>query len=297
MKITHVEEFNIHSMLNIAERNQMSYYFAKKISEIYKNKLNEKDELLLNNVKEIHNSRFIRMQNALRAVDNVLSEYLVIKSYYGFPRVGSDIDIYTHDFERTRKIFNQNGFRQIEAKDQKALFLINDFKIHLHRKVSWANETTTFIDDNLIWRDPRTVTIGDIAVVTPNINADLLMHLAHFNFECFQITLANIFYFLNNIKYADWSIILEQARKHNWERALKSSIRLIDTFYHTFYSTDCPLKEFEVDHSGEKSFKKISLPIIIPRSILLKAIIDKGLFVWAITERTSMSVRMLFKGH
>jgi hypothetical protein len=287
------EDVNTEALLLLAEKNQMSYYFANKLATTYSKELDGNTLSIIRNIIKVNETNFTCMQNALKTLAYSLADYLVIKTFLGFPRVGSDIDILTHDFKRTVETFLEYKFDPIEIKSQKALFSIQGFKIHLHRNVTWANEKLTFIDNELIWANPRTVTLSQVEIKIPNANADFLMHIAHINFEFFCINLPNILYLYNQAKAVDWSILLEQARKHNWERTFKSSIKLLDVLHHTFYPEECPFLEWNLEHRGIPDLKRVSLPMPIPRINMLFAAIEKGLIKWAISNQTLMLTRML----
>jgi hypothetical protein len=270
----------------------MSYYLANKLATDYREELNGSISHTIKNIIRAHEIKCTQMQRALETLNRVLDDYLVIKTYYDFPKIGSDIDILTYNFNKAIKTFLKNKFDLIEYRSQKVLFNIQGFKIHLHRNVTWADEKSIFIDNELLWTNPQTVILGQVEVKIPNANADFLIHLAHINFECFYITLPNIIHLYKLANNVNWDLLLRQARKHRWERTFRRSVKLLDTFHHTFYNEKCPFHEWNIEHCGIKDLKKVSLPLPVPRKNLVFAIMEKRLGRWVLTNRTLTPIRI-----
>lgn len=112
------------------------------------------------------------------------------------------MDILVRIFEDVCRLRKEIKLVEYSAYEQKAVFVRGDVKIHLHGKVSWTREGTTFLDDELIWESPRMVTMGPVRVRIPNVDADFLVFSrpAHLNYEKLYITLSDLLYIYNSRK-------------------------------------------------------------------------------------------------
>jgi hypothetical protein len=297
MPLPELEKVNYPSLFSLAKKNSMGYFIAEKLADANTDTIDRNTLLLTRKVVGLYDRKFQDMQCALRKLNSILSDYLLIKTYYGYPRVGADLDILVHDFDKTFKLFSRAKIDFIKFSDrEKALFSFRNTKIHLHGKLTWAKAGSTFFDGELIWTKPQSVAMGDVQVEIPNADADFLIHLAHINYECLYIPLSTLIYVFKITPRINWNTVLDQAYEHGWIRTLISSVNLLDVIYHTFYSEPCPFSENDTchfKHEGISDKKPISFPLYLPRRNVVWAFFEKRLLVWAAVNRVSRSMRLL----
>jgi hypothetical protein len=202
------------------------------------------------------------------------------------------------DFRKAVKLLLGAKAYLIKLSDyEKAIFSFQRNIIHLHGKITWTKGGTTFVDNELIWTEPQTVSINGVQVKIPNPNADLLLHLAHINFESLSIPLSVLLYLYRIGSKIDWRIVFNQARKHRWIRTLVRSLRILDAFHHSLYESPCPfLHCYDLEHEGFNDTDTIFFPFYLPRRHVIWAFFEKKLLIWAIFKRTSRSLRLLVTG-
>jgi hypothetical protein len=272
----------------------MEYYIAKKIATDYASKLSGGILSVVRNFVKTYEDKYARMFHVLEILNQHLDDYLIIKTFHEYPKIGADIDILVHDFNKAFKTLLRINFHVITYSNQKALLLSPwGPKVHLHRKVTWCDENVSFIDNKLIWMNPRIMTFDQVRFKIPNVNADFLIYLAHINFECFRITLSDMLLLYRLARKVDWNVLLEQTNKHHWERTFKNSIKLIDMLHHTFYPQPCPFAKWNLKHRGMDDLRRVSLPMAIPRQDMILGIVERKLVKWTILHRTLRSMQML----
>lgn len=288
------ERIDIPALLLLAKNNGMEYYIAKKLATDYANKLSGGMLSAIRNFIKSYEDEYARRFHVLEILNQHFDDYLVIKTFHEYPKIRADIDILVHDFDKALKTLLRIGFHVIKYSNQKTLLLSTwGPKVHLHRKITWCDENVSFIDNELIWMNPRIITFGQVRFKIPNINADFLTYLAHINFECFQITLSDMLLLYKLASEVDWNVLLEQTNKHHWERTFKNSIKFIDMLHHTFYPQPCPFTKWNLKHHGMNNLKRISLPMPIPRQDMILGIVERKLVKWAISHRTLRSIQLL----
>jgi len=293
------EEVDIFQLLLLAINNNIGYYISKKLLTEYMDKLDKKLLSLIKIIVKRGDAKFECIQHTLQWLKSYLNDdYLLFKTYRRHVRIGNDVDVLVHNFKKVvRKLKTKIELVDYSAYERKAVFIKNGVKIHLHGNISWTKKGTTFLDKELVWDNPRTVSIGRVHVKIPNVNAELLIYLAHLNYENLYITLSDLLYIYELARYVDWSIILKQASKHHWEKTLRYSICLLDMIHHTIYSGPCPFLEWSLKHQGFNSPKLISFPKPLPRIHIILAFIEKKLLTWVLCNRVLKSIKILVSGN
>jgi len=291
------KQVDVLSLLSLAIRNNMEYYIGRKLTTAYADELDRNTLSTVKHIVKECDNKFRHIQHALRTLNSCLTDYLLIKTYYVHPRIGNDVDIIVHNFDEAVEALLRAKINLVRysKRDQRAIFF-QETKFHLHGNISWAKEGSTFIDDELIWVKPRTVTLGQVQTKIPNIDADFLIHLAHINFERLHVTLSDLLYLCKVATKVNWNVVLKQASKHHWGRTLTHSIKLLDTIHHTFYLQPCPFMKWDLRHRGFDNLKFVSLPKSLSRRRIFLAFMEKELLMWVVCNRILKSMHILTSG-
>jgi hypothetical protein len=291
-------EIDVPVVLHLAINNGMCQRIAEKLMINYLNELNEDILMLANTLIESYKSRFTRVLHVLEMLKHELSDFFLLKTYFKDLAEAADVDLLVPDLKEAVRILNDSGFKLLEQSNQKAMFSFDGVAVHLHGKITWADEKSSFIDDELIWDDPRALALGNAEFRCPSINVDALLCLAHISFETFRISLRDMLYLYSLGGNLIWSEAIEQAEKHRWGRTLKRSMVLLDILHHTFYSNPCPFQELDFLRHVKIDYcpRKIVFPLLLPRTQLIVAFWQKGLTRWVLSNRMRESLHtVLFK--
>jgi hypothetical protein len=288
-------QVDITSLLSLAIRNDVGYYITKVLSTIYANKLDKNTRLMVKNIARKGDNKFKNIQYVLQTLSYHLNDYLLIKTYRKYPRIGNDVDILVHDFDKAARELMDAKINLVEytSNQQRAVFIQKGVKIHLHGNISWAKENLTFLDDDLIWYKPRHVKVDRTQTKIPNLDADFLIYLAHLNYENLHITLSDLLYIYELATRVNWDIVLKQASKHHWEKTLGRSVWLLDTIHHTIYPSPCPFMKWNLRHRGYGDLGSVSLPKPFPRTCIILAFIEKKSITWVLRNKILKSMYIL----
>ncbi|MCM8770299.1 MAG: nucleotidyltransferase family protein [Candidatus Omnitrophica bacterium] len=280
----------------ISMKNNMLYYHCEKLLRVYRQYLNENSIIEIDNIINKLERQIGKIKTTIIFLKNCLKDFLLIKTYRGYPRIPNDIDILATDFRNALNVFKKEGF---EAKDvsfryeSAQLFRENYYKVHLHGKIHWAN--SEFFDRDFIMAQPRDIEFLGIKAKVPSFDADFLMHVAHINFESLHITLSDLFYLYSISKEINWEKQLFQVKKYNWKRAFINTLKIMDGLYHRLYSDVCPFTYFDFGHKALKSDFDLIMPKTLPRLYLLNNLFEKRLFLYALLKLPK-SLKILSRG-
>lgn len=278
-----VSEINIDEFIYIALKNNVLYYVAKKINE---NPSLEPD--LKERFETIASKGDLELLEIKESIDEVkkhIKEYIIFKTYRGenFPRIGNDIDVLvkSKNLNSIKKQFVAMGYHtEYDDPKEKSVGLLKkgQKKIHLQGAITWC--WTQYLDEDLIYHKPRSAIYNGQKINIPNVNADLLIHIAHMNFEPLLMMYSELLYLFKLIPEVDFDILLEQTQKYNWQKTFLRTLNLINNFHYILYGELCSEKiEFK-----KVKFSDITFPYTFSRKHILLACLEKRLFVYPLTR-------------
>jgi len=285
-----IDLIDIEKFIKISLSNNLLYYSAEEIL-----KRPALSEQLRDRFQGVISSGKNALQEIGRSINEVkahISDYAIIKTYRGdFMRIGNDIDVLVRegDFDKIEKKFLARGY-QIESnsREEKSVGLLRagQKKIHLHAAVSWCK--SSFLDKELPLANLRRVSYNSNEIAIPEVNADALIYLAHMNFEPLLFTYAELLYLFRLLPEVDLGFIFNQASKFHWSNTLHRTINLINSLHYFLYGVECIKKE----RPKLITFKRIRFPYVFSRSHLIRACIEKGLFLYPL-KRISKVMNIL----
>ncbi len=276
-----VNEIDIDEFIKLASNNNLLFFAAQQIINIpsLPEEMRKRFQLIVSEGgKDIE-----KVRRSLDTIKELLPHTLIFKTFRGtiFPRIPNDIDVITRSFQEDFDKFVGFGYEPFGylPKEGSAQFLKDDMcKIHLHSKISWA--WTEFFDSALIYENPRIEIFNGCEITIPNINADVLIHIAHMNFEPLLMNLSELLYLFNLISQINLDIILEQSKKYNWQGSFVRTLNLINNFHLLLYG------ELLCDKIEFKNLKinKIAFPYVFSRKHMILSCFEKRLFIYPLTK-------------
>jgi len=274
-----LKDINMSRLLKIAEKNNLLYYVCHILKNEYSATLSENDLIKIEKILENGEEEIKKINKSIKYLNAKLSEYVLIKTYRGYPRIANDLDVFVKDFDKAIKILSNNfSSKDYDKKTKEVLFLKEDFaKIHLHGKINWLNRS--YFDFKFIREDSRDVFFGEERVAIPNFSADAIIHLAHMNFEPMHFTLSELLYIFSIVDKIDFEKLFKQSKKYNWHGALMKTLQILEDFHFYFYKK--PLLSAKVPSLKERHFSDdyYCLPKSFPRTHIIKAFLGKGVLV------------------
>ncbi len=274
-----ISEVDVDKFVDSASRNNILFYVMKKISAKAESSFAKKDrfEKIISDAK----LKITAMRKSIDEINEHVNEGIIFKTYRGFERIPSDIDVLVNDFDSAMSSFVSMGY-EIENYDKKeksvGLLKQDQAKIHLQSSITWA--WTYFMNEDFIISNPRKVIFFGKEIVIPNASADFLIHLAHMNFEPLHMTFSELIYLFNLIPAVNFDAIFKQAKKFRWYKTLIETLNLMNNFHDIIYGGLC----FDKVPFRKLTFKKLSLPFNFTRGHIIKSAFEKRLFVYPLTK-------------
>jgi len=292
-----LSEVNLNTFIDLSMKNNMFYYHSKKILDSYTEGLNKETTNAIRDIINKGNYEFKKIGNSILLLNDIVGDYLLIKTYRGYPRIPNDLDVLVSNFDGALEIITKKGFKiaHMSSKRRDAQLISKDFyKIHLHSVIHWVD--SEFMDNGFIFNNPRLIEFGGARAKIPNFDADFLIHMAHINFEPLHITLSELLYIYIIFPQVNRDIVLGQSQKYSWRGALMDTLEIMDKIYHTVYNAEpCPFISFNFRHIAFKKPESIILPMSLPRAHLIRTCIEKKLFKQALSK-ASKSLKILLSG-
>jgi len=226
-------------------------------------------------------------------LDSHLDEYVIHKTYRGYPRIPSDIDTLVPNLGVAVRKLKSVGLK-IHEYDEHGVMLLdtNGVKVHLNGEITWAN--SFFFDKELVLNNPRKANLWYVNATIPNINADFLTHVAHINFEPLHFTLSDFLYLCKLAPFVDWVILLQQVRKHNWTQSFTRTLSLIDDYNRSIYSPPYPFESLNPNNKYN-NHEILVFPKNLPRTQIAMAFLEKKPFSYLLSK-LSKSIQILATG-
>jgi hypothetical protein len=228
---------------------------------------------------------------------NINTDYLIFKTYKGkrFQRIGNDIDILVEPdkLEKLHKKLLSGGYRDevLFPKHEKCIMVKKPEQINLHiqSKVHWCGKE--FLDNELIWKEPRTVVYAGHELRTNNKNADFLIHLAHLNFEHPFFRLSELLYLYKLCKFVDFELLIHQTERYKWKNTFLRNIELMNNIHVALYEK--PMTE--VVPLRRSVIKVIAFPYEFSRKHMILSVIERRI-TYYLLGRVFKLTRVLLTG-
>ena len=276
-----IKEINIDKFIDIALKNNLLCYVAKKILLNYSlaPALKRRFDLISQRCE-------LEFQEVKRSIDEVkthIQDHRIFKTYRGddFPRVGNDVDVLVRDLNSVKDHFITMGYRtKNDSLKEKSVDLLKDGqkKIHLQGAITWC--WAEYLDSKIIYQDARDVVYNGQGIIIPNVNADFLIHTAHMNFEPLFVIFSELLYLFKLAPETNLDIFLEQTEKYKWQKTFLRTLNLLNNFHLFLYGE---LLYPKLDFKRLK-FNKIIFPYVFSRKHIILSAFEKRLFVYALTR-------------
>lgn len=278
--------------IKLASKNNLLYNASKQILDFPS--LSEENRRRFQIIVSDGEKNLAKVRRTLEEIKKHLPNCIIFKTFRGtnFIRIPTDIDVLTRTFKTDINKFMGFGYKTSGYLPREgSLHLLRDamWKIHLHNDISWAQ--THFFNLDFIFQNPRTEVFNGQEVTIPNITADVLIHLAHMNFEPLNMVLAELLYLFTIIPKMDFHLALEQSEKYRWKKTFLRTLNLINNFHYYFYGG---VLTQEIDFN-KIELEKIVFPYCFSRTHLILSVLEKRLFIYPLT-RIFKVLNILFCG-
>ena len=290
-------DVDIDRLLILASDNNLLFYTVKTMLGSFRNQLTFNTTQLLVRISDRGDKRFEQLKDTIKTLNAVLDEYVLFKTCRAYPRIPTDIDIIVPDYGEAVNKLVRMGMVCVErfesTKEAMVLDSKNMMKIHVHTKVGWHN--ARYFDDNILWNNQTSANFLGEQVTVPSSDIDLLIHLAHINFETLHIRLSDLvhFYALNEPDILHEGLL--QARKHSWEQSFTRSITIFNDIHTSLLFSE---KMIDFEHLNDRNIfpiPSLSFPFSLPRLHIIGSFLEKRLFN-AFINSFSKSLRVLVTG-
>lgn len=260
-------------LIRLAFDNKICYHIVNNLLEYEPIKMRQSE---INEMVKIRNERvrkLMELQRTLRELENLLGDegYVLLNTYRFHRYVTHDVDIVVSDIKRVSGQLESAGFRLLEellpgihyAKE--GCLIVDIFET-----VGWGS--IEVMDNDLVWQGTRDSTLEGVSVRLPSVEGDILSIIAHTNFQFYQLTLSDMLYIYRLAPLADWSLIVKEARKYKWLRALCETVSILNGFHRLFYHEPSEIENY----IGDIAKVHMRLPFIPSLGHVARALIDKG---------------------
>lgn len=292
-----IESLDLNKILHIAKENNLLYYCAKLLKENFSSVIKFKDIQKVDAIINDGEKELVKIAHSLKLLNANVPNYILVKTYRNYPRIANDLDIIVKNFEETKVTLENldlKAFGYDKRLQEVVLQNHQTAKIHLHGKIGWLNRK--YFDTELIYENPRTVEIEGTKTYIPNTETDLLIHLAHMNFEPMHFTLSEMLYIYKIGQNADWKLIFQQARKYHWCKALINTLIILQTFHFKYYNHHGFFEDLNIKNVALKADEYYKLPKSFPRMHIVKAFLGKGVIVEPI-QKLHKTLKVLVTGN
>lgn len=233
-----IEEIDLNKLLILAKKNNLLFYVCQLLKENYFPKISASGRDKIDSIIKEGNEELEKISKSINVSNENIEEYVLIKTYRGYPRIANDLDILVEDFYREFDNLKNDGinYRDWDKQLLEVVFQNEGMaKIHLHGKIGWLNRS--YFDLDIVWQNPRKALFSDRQVSIPGFTADFLIHLAHMNFEPMHFTLSELLYLFKISEKVNWELVYRQSKKYNWHRTLLKTLEILDAFHWYFFDS------------------------------------------------------------
>ena len=278
-----IKDIDVDRFIKLALKNNILYYCSK---EIIKDP--SLDKGLRQRFENIIKKADIELCQISKSIDEIkagIKGYVIFKTYRGenFPRIGNDVDVLVNSEELgpIKNYFLARGYKsENDDPKEKSVGLLKkgQKKIHLQGGITWCWQE--FLDEELIYGEPRKVVYNGQEITIPNKEADLLIHIAHMNFEPLLMIYSEMLYLFKLLPSVDLDLALKQAKKYRWKNTFLRTINIINNFHCLLYDDVCVNNiEFK-----KASFSEIKFPYGFSFKHLFLMCLEKRMFIYPLIK-------------
>ncbi len=245
-------EVNWASVLRTALNNRLLYVFSEKASNLSL-VLNREREITFESITRVGNVWMDRFQNTLRVLNEYLGSdgFIAIKTMKYFQDITFDVDILLLSdlLDEIGHLSEEVGFKIHKLVERQSRMgegweLVPTTEDYLPIDVYegffiWGKE---IMDRDFVAEGPTSHSAFEMCIDTPRVESELLLYIAHTNFQTRFITLSDFLQITRMISEGegriDWGSILSQSEKHNWRRGLVETLSIVSSLYSQVYSKD-----------------------------------------------------------
>lgn len=185
---------------------------------------------------------FLKFSRTLGLIKEVLDQnripWLLVKTLRGYPRLPNDLDVVVplRSFTKAKEALISLQFSlKIEDKDSVLFMHPNYYKVHLHHSLEWAGSTFFSLRD--LWRTKKEARWEKIKITTSSPEFEILIALAHSNFENLYLTLGECLYLFKLLDSypIGWNVIQRQIAAYGWKETFRRSLQLLNTLHFMIY--------------------------------------------------------------
>lgn len=273
-------QFN--SILKKASENRIEFLFLKTIKKNYKEMFNK---LSLNEMYGEGENKISDFQRTISFFQDKLNEleYAIIKTYYSFPAIVSDIDILFFDkkgYDDFVGRLAQEGFSYKEDGELKGSLQKSGFmKCEPHNDISWHG--MSFVSKDFIKNNLTKKRVGQSVLTIPNNKATFVISLAHILFDCEYLSIRDYLVLKKSVK--DKTIVeacMDEADKFGWKDAAEYLISL--------------LQEVKKASEGKTAVGQMSFPFWIPIMDMYAFFRNKLIFDFREKKENHLSFESIF---
>ncbi len=227
------------AVMKFVEKNRLQHFMFCKITD-----WEEERERYISEYENYQK----KIKNSIRVVKDLydFNEFMVVKTFMGFPQITSDIDILVRSMD--------DGKFPVHIKKQGL------WPIQIENKISWLGAEAVSYD--FVWDNTRCYNYKGEEFLVPNVQLDLQIRLAHFIFEEGKIRLPELLYIFNRLNKFDWHVFQQEAEKTNWINSFYRLKIMIESLYACLFECD-------------RSERQIKFPYPVSYLLLAKLVIEK----------------------
>ncbi len=225
---------------NYLKKNRVLYHVLKK---------NEKAVLASGNAAlqaSLHagDEHFFRLNRSLSELNTLCGRdsYFTIKTYLGYERLTTDLDIVVKDLRACARALADAGWH-CGPIQQGTMDLEKDgaLAIGLHEKVGW--DTPPIFEPDLLWKNLREIQFVGETFYIPSPEVDILTILAHIPFEKLYLDWGEMCYLYKTAQVADLDFLMKQVREHHWRHSFEILLSVMNLCHEMAYGTPSPFEK------------------------------------------------------
>jgi hypothetical protein len=205
------------------------------------------------------------------------ADTLLFKTYKGthHTRIGNDIDVLVKkgDLAGLHDALLAAGYGDVVLfpRHEHCIMVKKPGQINLHiqSRVHWCGKQ--FLDEAVIWDNPRMVTFAGQELETSNATADFLIHLAHINFEHPFFRLSELLYLFSLVPAVDFNLAWEQVGRYRWQRTFRRTVNMMNNIHMALYGE--PVTD-QVPCT-DMHLTQLSFPFVFSRRHLIAAVLER----------------------
>ena len=271
-----VNEIDIDKLLRLATIDNALDYVARYMTE--KQDFRFHDGASLEAIVTEGNKERIQLSDTIEDLKrHIQTDYIIFKTYKGasFHRIGNDIDVVVkhQDLRDIHQSLLSKGYQDVVRfpRHERCIMVKKpgQMNLHIQSRIHWCGKE--YLDERLIWENPRDVTYAGHHIQINNVNADFLIHLAHINFEHPFYKFSELLYLFTLASMVDYQQVIGQAQKYRWKQTLLRNINLMNNIHRMLYdepvTVAVPFKQLNIP--------RVSFPLMFTRRHMILSVFEK----------------------